>query len=88
MVRFEKFLNASKELEWESYYIAYGELKIVLRDSEYKRKLLTKMRASNDTNLLGQSQHSNENIWMLETTGQSMSADALEDTFSKVMVAS
>lgn len=83
MVRFEKFLNASKEPEWESYYIAYGELKIVLRDSEYKRKLLTKMRASNDTNLLGQSQHSNENIWMLETTGQSMSADALEDTFSK-----
>ncbi|GAB5030516.1 spx domain-containing membrane protein at4g22990-like [Nannochloropsis oceanica] len=85
MVRFEKFLNASKELEWESYYIAYGELKIVLRDSEYKRKLLTKMRASNDTNLLGQSQHSNENIWMLETTGQSMSADALEDTFSKFL---
>ncbi len=88
MVRFEKFLNASKELEWEGNYIAYGELKTVLRDSEYKRKLQAKMRASSDFKMFGQSQHGNEDIWMLETTGQSLSADALEDSFSKVMVAS
>jgi hypothetical protein len=86
MVRFEKFLNASKELEWEGYYIAYGDLKSVLKDSEYKQRLQAKMRASGDFNkMLGQSQHGNEDIWMLETSGQSLSAAALEDSFSKVM---
>ena len=86
MVRFEKFLNASKELDWEGYYIAYGDLKNVLRDSEYKQKLQAKMRASGDFNkMLGQSQHGNEDIWTLETSGQSLSAAALEDSFSKVV---
>jgi len=85
MVRFEKFLNASKELEWEGYYIAYGDLKNVLRDTESFQKLQAKMRASGDFKILGQSQHGNTDTWMLETSGQSLSAAALEDSFSKVI---
>ena len=84
MVRFEKFLNASKELEWEGYYIAYGDLKNVLRDSEYRQKLNATLRASGDFKMPGPSQHGNEEIWMLENSGQSQAAAAVEDTFSKV----
>ena len=87
MVRFEKFLNGSRELEWEGYYIAYGDLKNVLKDIEYKQKLLAKMRASDDFNkILGQSQHGNEDNWTMETSGHSLSAAALEDNFSKVTI--
>jgi hypothetical protein len=84
MVRFEKFLNASKEPEWESYYIAYGDLKTVLRHEEYKQEARTRLQASKGLVLLDHPQHDTEKDMALESRIPLASTASLEDSFSQV----
>ena len=46
-MRFEKYLKASKEPAWANYYIAYGDLKDILKESLERQRAAALLRASN-----------------------------------------
>ena len=81
-MRFEKYLKASKEPAWASYYIAYGDLKDILKESLERQRAAALLRASNRR--LRQ-QSSATDFWNLDASVQ---PPVVDDAFSKVGVSS
>ncbi len=90
MPKFEKYLNVSKDPEWANFYVAYGDLKAVLKDSVEKQHFAATLRASRVGSAGdGWGLHGTQNSlegWNMDISTQSTSAASVDEAFSKVRV--